>query len=391
MTERNVPQTPPEETPETAAANQDQIESLVGRIEELAQIEQRHWKITAWVFAILCIVIAGYLTIVYKKVFSQFTSPDWIAEQVDAKITNSLGTLETQAAAWLVGDGLNVARDRLKTEIQALPEKMPALTEQLNASAQSVMASLRPNMENFKDHLEKMEADVVEFVKEKAPDFMETQGRPYLERARDQLSAKLDELAEKATAEAPDMINEHLVPQLAEWKGQLPEYGRRMVEDLKEDAPHHMDMLRDHLVKSAIPYVRKQGTVALRESFAEAKAEMQKALRDATLEVARAHKEHLAEMDNATMVATLEKAMEEQMGWVFDKYMPTVEEILYGVSKDVSLLVEQHEEDIAAFKQGDLAPEQGADIRRRIMEYRFIQVWKALLADLMAALRAQQS
>ena len=133
------------------------IEDLNSQLASAVGSANRRWKITAWVFGILCVVIFLYLGYIYLT-FKPFLDAKFLVTYARNEVTNNLNQYQRDLTEQLKDqdqvDKIVAALDKrtedLKAEIPKFREKLAA---ELVAKAPEHMAAIQPRLAELKEKM----------------------------------------------------------------------------------------------------------------------------------------------------------------------------------------------------------------------------------------------
>ncbi|MHC4592121.1 MAG: hypothetical protein ACYS8L_05435 [Planctomycetota bacterium] len=231
-------------------AVQAQVNELSSQLRAANAAAGRRWKLTAWVFAIVCAVIAIYLGVIYAK-FKPFARPELLVRSGISTVTTELPRYKADLA-------------------RVLKEQAPELVGALDA-------------ETLRTEIPKLTEGLAAQIRQKAPGVVEEQIEAQADRLRAKLPEVREDLARRLKAAIPDMMD-GLMPGPEEVKARLPELRQDIAESVTRAIPGMLDSLMPAAedVEARIPEVMD----SLRERVKESIPGMVDSIMPATEEVA---------------------------------------------------------------------------------------------------------
>jgi len=153
---------------------QAQIAELAAELAQAKAAADRRWRVTALVYGILCLVIAGYLGWLYFNFFKPFVRSEFIVDRAATEIETKLPDYKDELAK-LLADKAPELIDQLDPKIEELKIKYidntDEIARQLEAKIEDLPGYIKPKLDSLKAKVPELMKKLEEKLVAKAPSY----------------------------------------------------------------------------------------------------------------------------------------------------------------------------------------------------------------------------
>ena len=388
MSQEDISKTPPEEGKGEGAAK-GELDALAASVRELsAELKDvgasaaRSWKVTAWVFGILCVVIASYLGFIYSRL-SDFMEPEFLIELAGTRAENAIYELRDKASEQIRGPLKTQVSNFIDDQIEKLPESLPQyrqkLADDLAGRADDLLADLEVRLATLNDDLPEMRRKIATFVTDKLPE-VSTYIDKNIEDLRRRLVDEATKFRTKLATEADRLVDEEIGTRIDELMEQLPDLTDKAIAELKKRAPGQVDELKNLVIDKGIPHGSMLVKDLVEQRVEQVTEQVQEFIDQAVANIVAQHRDDFrkfvsGEFTGDQFALLMEGAFDEAAGEILDKYFKEAEKHLQTAQDNLSLLLQKK-------AQGTLAG-------RDELYYKSVVLWKSLAGRMAEAMRPQ--
>ncbi|MCD6416237.1 MAG: apolipoprotein A1/A4/E family protein [Planctomycetes bacterium] len=267
-------------------------DDIAGESSALNASTSRHWKVVAWTYGIICVVVASYLGFIYAK-FDEFLKPDRLAEMATTKAKEALPGLQERAITTLKG----LAKGTVASiDVKALSAQLDGLSEQVvekvqNEGPRYIERAVQNRQKPIDESVVALRQKLAKKLEKSLPDMVDR-----MMESREQVESRISGLREQLTQQINDSIPQMLDVVLArggDLEPKIRDIREKLATEIKDKViPRLMDSLSAEQLKEQVPKLREELLAQLQARIPEALDQLEPRLRELERQLPEQRKEY---------------------------------------------------------------------------------------------------